>query len=323
MVYVKQQLQYLWNPQMIEIIFAPLFELILINNAESDSQRSSSSRKSSMIVSANTLQSVFKPDNSGSSINVNSSSSSWRNSFIGKAIEKASIFNNRSSALGLTGHCWNPVYKLGTAETSLIALICSLYENALNTLSQLRHDILAGLSYKELILPHLWQFITLIGPHNPCRAYLDYLNLHSKSCAPEFQILTIFCECATHLITILDDIELYENQKPFSIEDLMMISHFLNNFVFKLIWHNLIGLSFQNFNSSLIKINLFFRYSKYGFELFIEFNSLSSDVVVQTRLPKTFYPVRSLVNKVSPLSHLILDYETAFLNKGNSRCLHL
>ena len=242
MVYVKQQLQYLWNPQMIELVFAPLFELTSASAIES----SSSSRKSSMIVATNTLQVSFNSDSP-------LQSSSWRNTFIGKAIERAASMSGRSSSTnGLSGHCWNPIYKLGTAETSLIALVCSLYENAFTTLSQMKNDILAGLSYKELILPHLWRFITLIGPNNPCRAFLDYLNLHSKSCAPEFQILIIFCECATHLITILDDIELYENQKPFSLDDLVMISHFLNNFVFKLIWHNLIGKSFNHWLGLLV-----------------------------------------------------------------------
>lgn len=238
MSYVKQQLQYLWNPQMIELIFAPLFELTSANAIESHS----SSRKSSMTFSGNSLQTSLVPDGFTSNSTGPLQSSSWRNSFIGKAIERAASLGGRSGTTsGLFGHCWNPTYKLGTPEASLIALICSLYENAFTTLSQMKHDILSGLSYKELILPHLWRFITLIGPHNPCRAFLDYLSLHSKSCAPEFQILIIFCECATHLITILDDIELYENQKPFALEDLVMISHFLNNFVFKLIWHNLIG----------------------------------------------------------------------------------
>lgn len=229
MIHVKSQLQYLWNPQMIEIIFAPLFELVAISNVNNYGLEN-------MVTNSN----IINPPLSTSS--PSTSSVLWRKGFLGRAIERASSLTVRSNSLsGFSSQSWNPVYRLGTPETSLIALVCSLYVNALNTLSQMKHDILAGLSYKELILPHLWRYITLIGPSNPCRAFLDYLSLHSKSCAPEFQILIIFCECATHLITILDDIELYENQKPFKLEDLVLISHFLNNFVFKLLWHNLIG----------------------------------------------------------------------------------
>ena len=43
------------------------------------------------------------------------------------------------------------------------------------------------------------------------------------------------------LFSILDDVELYEQQKPFCLDDLVSISSFLNQLVFKLIWNNLIG----------------------------------------------------------------------------------
>lgn len=37
---------------------------------------------------------------------------------------------------------------------------------------------------------------------------------------------------------ILDDIELYEKQSPFSLEDLVCLSRFVNEFAFRLIWNN-------------------------------------------------------------------------------------
>lgn len=48
-----------------------------------------------------------------------------------------------------------------------------------------------------------------------------------------YQVLSAF--------SILDDIEMYEHQKPFTVEDYFAISSFLNNFVFRVIWNNLIG----------------------------------------------------------------------------------
>ncbi|KAH7646304.1 Ubiquitin-protein ligase E3B [Dermatophagoides farinae] len=254
MIHVKSQLQYLWNPQMIEIIFTSLFKLVSLQ------QKNCSEKTITPIVSNNNNGSLSNDSLSTNTATSSttfsslstSSSFSWRKGFLGRALEKAatSLAVRSSSSSGFSSYNWNPVYRLGTPETSLVALYCSLYVTALNTLSQMKHDILAGLSYKELILPHLWRFITMIGPSNPCRAFLDYLSLHSKSCAPEFQILIIFCECATHLITILDDIELYENQKPFRLDDLILISYFLNNFVFKILWHNLIDI--QNMSSNTL-----------------------------------------------------------------------
>ena len=226
MVYVKSQLQYLWSSQLIQLIFSPLFEL-------TDKTRSQSRRESLGSFSNSTAPTVGLPTKQG---------------FLKKAFERASVTMGRASA-GVTGigSGSSPNCRLGSPETTLVALICTLYETALNTLTQVKLDILAGLCYQDLILPNLWHFISSLGPANGMKAFLDHLNLHTKTCAPEFQILILFCDCATHLITILDDMEMYENQRPFTIEELITISSFLNNFVFKIIWNNLIGIQFIDF----------------------------------------------------------------------------
>lgn len=40
---------------------------------------------------------------------------------------------------------------------------------------------------------------------------------------------------------ILDDIEVYEEQISFKLEELVTISSFLNSFVFKMIWDGIVG----------------------------------------------------------------------------------
>ncbi len=42
---------------------------------------------------------------------------------------------------------------------------------------------------------------------------------------------------------ILDDMELYESGKPFSLSQLASISHFLNHFVYRLVWSGYMGTS--------------------------------------------------------------------------------
>lgn len=83
----------------------------------------------------------------------------------------------------------------------------------------------------------LWRLIRSVGPP---RAFLDLLALTSKASGPEFLLLQLFCDCATHLLTILDDLELYEQQRPFALADLIALSAFLNLFVFRLLWAGLI-----------------------------------------------------------------------------------
>lgn len=41
--------------------------------------------------------------------------------------------------------------------------------------------------------------------------------------------------------SILDDIEVYEEQTSFKIEELITISSFLNTFVYKMIWDGILG----------------------------------------------------------------------------------
>ncbi|CAN7945875.1 unnamed protein product, partial [Ixodes pacificus] len=47
------------------------------------------------------------------------------------------------------------------------------------------------------------------------------------------------------------DLELYEQQRPFSLDDLVAISAFLNTFVFRLVWNGLIDLKSVNSNQLL------------------------------------------------------------------------
>lgn len=95
-----------------------------------------------------------------------------------------------------------------------------------------------GLCHQEWVLCGLWRLIRSVGPP---RAFLDLLALTSKANGPEFLLLQLFCDCATHLLTILDDLELYEQQRPFTLQDLVALSAFLNLFVFRLLWAGLIG----------------------------------------------------------------------------------
>ncbi|PSN54423.1 Ubiquitin-protein ligase E3B [Blattella germanica] len=123
--------------------------------------------------------------------------------------------------------------KLGSPDCTKVALICSLYHTALETLTQLRLDILTGLCYQDRILFHLWLFLSSLGPNCGLKAFLELLAVNTKCSAPEFQMLILFCDCMTHYVTILDDLEMYEQQKPFRLTDFVNMSTFLNHILYK------------------------------------------------------------------------------------------
>lgn len=49
--------------------------------------------------------------------------------------------------------------------------------------------------------------------------------------------LSVLCIIDSFLCRIVDDIELYEDQRPFSLAELVALSSFLNVLCFNLIWH--------------------------------------------------------------------------------------
>lgn len=148
---------------------------------------------------------------------------------IKKALDKASTKSSSSKI------------KLDSSIGTATCLPCVLYQRTLNTLSQLRFDILGGLSYNDVLLPILWKFLVDLGPNCGLKSFLELLSQAPNSTIhPVFSLLTIFCDAASHFIITLDDMEMYEKERLFRLQDYVKISEFLNSFVFRVIWNNLI-----------------------------------------------------------------------------------
>ncbi|XP_050304811.1 ubiquitin-protein ligase E3B [Anthonomus grandis grandis] len=128
---------------------------------------------------------------------------------------------------------------LGSPEVHRVVLICSMYHTAFHTLTQLKLDILTGLCYQNTILYDLWLFLCSLGPNCGLKTFLDHLAFNTKCSAPEFQMLQLFADCMTHYVTLLDDMEMYEKQKPFRLADFVTMSNFLNIFLYKAVLGNL------------------------------------------------------------------------------------
>ncbi|XP_053625281.1 ubiquitin-protein ligase E3B [Plodia interpunctella] len=132
--------------------------------------------------------------------------------------------------------------KLGSPDCTKAALICSMYHTALQTMKQINLDILTGLCNQDEILYYLWQFLCTLGSSCGLKSFLDLLAVNTKTSAPEFQMLILFADCMTHYVTILDDMEMYEQQEPFKLQDFINMSLFLNMFVYKSIMGQLFDL---------------------------------------------------------------------------------
>ncbi|KAI9273670.1 hypothetical protein BY458DRAFT_434937 [Sporodiniella umbellata] len=65
--------------------------------------------------------------------------------------------------------------------------------------------------------------------------YLDASKQNDINKEPLIQVLLIFCQACSILFLTLDDSDIFENHTPFSPDDLIQISAFLNTFYFSLI----------------------------------------------------------------------------------------
>ncbi|XP_037720549.1 ubiquitin-protein ligase E3B [Drosophila subpulchrella] len=131
--------------------------------------------------------------------------------------------------------------KLDNADVVQVSRICGMYYAALNTLSQMKLDILTGICYNDNVLYDIWLLITSLGPNCGMKEYLELLKSETNLQKPQTAMLMLFCDCMTHYVTILDEYEMYTEQNPFKLNDYVMLTYFLNNILYKLINDNLLA----------------------------------------------------------------------------------
>ncbi|XP_064107613.1 ubiquitin-protein ligase E3B-like isoform X2 [Macrobrachium nipponense] len=213
---VKTQLQLLWCGPLIKLMFSTLTNVIKEQDVSLSESSNSVYNTSSSVSAASSFGSI-----SSSSI-------------IRKALERKLGTSSNVGSVKVSG-VRGSTRKLGSPEISTVAMVCSMYHTAITTLSPLRMDILTGLCYKSDMVYHLWLILQSLGPLCGLKSFLDLLSVSMKATAPEFHLLMLFCDSTTHLVTVLDDLEMYEHQKPFSITDYSAMASFLNNFIYKVL----------------------------------------------------------------------------------------
>uniref|UniRef100_A0A6G1SIZ1 Ubiquitin-protein ligase E3B n=1 Tax=Aceria tosichella TaxID=561515 RepID=A0A6G1SIZ1_9ACAR len=244
---IKSQLSHLWSVKFLKLLFSDLIKANESQKSSTDTGRNKSSLNESPRRSSRDDSSQTKCD----SPNQNASITSFK-----RAVERAAYnmtksigypYNKTTSPSGL----YYSSAKLLSEEAKRISLVCLMLHTALKTLKMIKQDILTGLCFHDYVLRNLWNYISSLSPNNGLKAFLDHLVINSKSSMPEFHILMLFCECASHIISILDDSELYEQQRPFTLDDLVNISTFLNTFVFRIINNQLVSYKAQEMDPIL------------------------------------------------------------------------
>uniref|UniRef100_A0A3B4B1W5 HECT-type E3 ubiquitin transferase n=1 Tax=Periophthalmus magnuspinnatus TaxID=409849 RepID=A0A3B4B1W5_9GOBI len=91
--------------------------------------------------------------------------------------------------------------RVDSAEVQKVCSICVLYQTALSTLTQIRLQILTGLTHLDDLLPKLWAFICELGPQGGLKLFMECLNNDTEESKQLLAMLMLFCDCSRHLIT--------------------------------------------------------------------------------------------------------------------------
>ncbi|CAB1453387.1 unnamed protein product [Pleuronectes platessa] len=201
---VTKQLQYLWGVAVIRTLFSDVLSKKLESQEPTPPPQQPSTSQNNLPV-----KNLFK-----------------------RAFQKSASVRNILKPVGGK--------RVDSAEVQKVCSICVLYQTALSTLTQIRLQILTGLTHLDDLLPKLWAFICELGPQGGLKLFMECLNNDTEESKQLLAMLMLFCDCSRHLITILDDIEVYEEQTSFKIEELITISSFLNTFVFKMVWDGIL-----------------------------------------------------------------------------------
>ncbi|KAF9907423.1 hypothetical protein EC991_010984 [Linnemannia zychae] len=112
---------------------------------------------------------------------------------------------------------------------------CQLYMTLMRSFESQRTKILVTLMYLPSFLTQLWRFMNTLGPKGGMHIYLDAasgFSRHGLDQEPLIAILQVFCECSARFLITLDDDDMYEQQKYWTLSELVFMSGFLNQFCF-------------------------------------------------------------------------------------------
>ncbi|KAF9303600.1 Ubiquitin-protein ligase E3B [Mortierella antarctica] len=115
---------------------------------------------------------------------------------------------------------------------------CLFYMTLMKSFESQKSRILVTLMYLPSFLAQLWRLMATLGPKGKMQIYLEAASgagTKGLDQEPLIAILQVFCECCARFFITIDDDDMYEQQKPWELSELVFMSGFLNQFCFSVL----------------------------------------------------------------------------------------
>jgi ubiquitin-protein ligase E3 B len=118
--------------------------------------------------------------------------------------------------------------------TMRVQRACAFYHVLCHSLQTAQLEVVGSLAFLPELVPRLWTFMDHIGPKGGMALFVDALPTIEKE--PLVAMLSLATLLTDRLLTVMADEEVFVKEDPFSSQQLLHISRFLHEYVFRSVW---------------------------------------------------------------------------------------
>ncbi|KAG6575142.1 E3 ubiquitin-protein ligase UPL6, partial [Cucurbita argyrosperma subsp. sororia] len=119
-------------------------------------------------------------------------------------------------------------------EVKAVGTACAFLHVTFNTLPL--EQIMTVLAYRTELVPVLWNFIKKCHENQKWSSFSEKLAYLSGDAPGWLLPLAVFCPVYKHMLTIIDNEEFYEQEKPLSLKDIRCLIIILRQALWQLLW---------------------------------------------------------------------------------------
>ncbi|KAF7729972.1 Ubiquitin-protein ligase E3B [Apophysomyces ossiformis] len=118
-----------------------------------------------------------------------------------------------------------------------VQILFRLYSRLAFLFADQRNVIFYRIAFTKKLMPQLWSVMNSFGPRGEMKIYLEAADKGAEALEKEplIDVLKVFCTACSLVFLTVDETDIFINKTPFSPEDLIKISEFLNAFYFALV----------------------------------------------------------------------------------------